>query len=442
MALENRLIFRLYQVAANLLGPPAVLAASLKGRFGGRWRERLGWVPVWRPTSRPRIWIHGASVGEVRSAEAVILALLAQNPEVEIGLTAATPAGLAMAAQLWAGHRRVKTLTAPLDFWGAPQRFIDRLRPSVLVIMETELWPNLIRQARQSGLILVLAAARLTERSFQRYRLAQASMADLLGCFDLIAPSGPREGDLFAALGAPAERLTILGNPKFDRLAAETASPAFEAQKAAWFARLWGAGPRGRLLAAGSTHPGEEAEVLGASEKLLAADSGLTLLLAPRHLSRVDEVLALARRRRLTALPAGQLPASQTDQGPQAARARVVVLDSLGQLTSLYALADLALVGGSLRPGLTGHNPLEPAAAAAPMLFGRFMASFASEAAGLLQAGGARETGPETLAEDLTYWLGHQAEARQMARAARLYLETRSPAGPALARAILTRLTH
>jgi 3-deoxy-D-manno-octulosonic-acid transferase len=437
MALKHWLIFQLYQAAANLLGPPAVLAASLKGRFGGHWRERLGWIPVWLPASRPRIWIHSASVGEVRSAEAVMLALLAQSPEVEISLSAVTPAGLATAAQLWSGHSRVKILAAPLDFWGAPQRFIDRLRPSVLVIMETELWPNLIRQARRAGLVLILAAARLTERSFQRYRLVRSSMADLLGCFDLIAPLGPREGDLFIALGAPAERLAILGNPKYDRLAAETASPAFAAKKTAWATRFWGSGPRGRLLVAGSTHPGEEAEVLRASEKLLADDPALTLLLAPRHLNRVDEVLALTRSRRLTAIPASQL-----DQAPQAARARVVVLDSLGQLTVLYALADLALVGGSLLPGLTGHNPLEPAAAATPMLFGRHMASFASEAAGLLLAGGARETALETLAEDLARCLHHPTEARQAARAARLYLETRSPAGPALAQAILSRCPH
>ncbi len=452
----------LYPIIANLAGPPLALAASLRGRFGGHWRERLGLrfapPPAW---GRPRLWFHAASVGEVRSAGAVIRAFLELRPEAEMYLSAGTPAGLVTATQIFAAEPRVRTMAAPLDFWGAPRRLLTRIRPSALVILETELWPTMIQEADRAGLALVLAAGRLTDRSFRRYRLIRPFMADLLGRFALIAPAGNREMELFRALGAPAGRLKVLGNPKFDHLLAEADSEDFALKKTRWETRLWGdraEGPRPPLLVAGSTHPGEEAVMLEALIRLRAGRSenmgasglpsgptppvpdaataapgpsgGPRLALAPRHLGRVPEVLELARSRGLTALPTSE------EGPPLLGRADVVVLDTLGQLTALYALADAALVGGSLLPGLTGHNPLEPAATATPLMFGPAMSSFAREAEELLAAGGAVRTAPDTLADDLARWLDDPALARTAGRAARDCLAARPPAAPALARAI------
>ncbi len=426
----------LYRLIADLAGPPVVLAASLRGRFGGRWRERLGFRFHPRPArSRPRVWFHGASVGEVRSAAAVIEALLAREPDLDICLSSGTPAGLATAESLFrAGGPRVSVMAAPLDFWGAPARTLARLRPSALVILETELWPNLIFEARAGGTRLMLAAGRLTDRSFRRYGLARGFMARLLGQFDLLAASGSRERDLFARLGAPADRLAVLGNPKFDRLAVEADSEDLAQKKIFWSERLWGGGPRRPLIVAGSTHPGEEDFLLAAWSELRAARPDLALLLAPRHLNRVPEVLALAEKRGVAAVAASAADSPLLDRSP------VVALDSLGQLTALYGLADVVVIGGSLRPGLTGHNPLEPAAVAAPMLFGPHMVSFAEEARGLLMAGGARETAPDTLAADLERWLGDPEAARAAGRAARDWLNGREPAAPALAEALLALL--
>lgn len=422
-----------YQILINLAGPPVVALASLKGRYGGRWRERLGLGFAPHPRrGRPRVWFHGASVGEVRSAAEVIRALWAIRPEAEIILSSGTPAGLETASALFPyPEKRVTVMAAPLDFWGAPGRALTRLKPSALVIMETELWPNLIRQAQAAGLPLILAAARLTPRSFGRYRLVRSFMADLLNRFTLIAPSGQLEYDLYAALGAPSARMKILGNPKFDGLAAEADKPEFLARKADWAHRLQTDGRASPLITAGSTHPGEEELSLNAFQALENQHPNARLLLAPRHLTRVEEILALARSRGFQAEKAGR-----PGDPPLSAQSKVLILDSFGQLSAIYALSAVVLVGGSLRAGLMGHNPLEPAAVAAPMMFGPHMASFQREAEALLLAGGALETVPERLAEDWAAWLDQPETAAAVGRAARRHLDEQPPAAPALARAL------
>lgn len=438
-----------YQLLVNLAGPLLAVLASFKGRFGGRWRERLGLrfvsPPAW---GHPRIWFHGASVGEVRSAAKVIEALWSICPTAEIILTSGTPAGLETASNLFAGRGRafqvtsspghqVSVLAAPLDFWGASARAMARIKPAALVIMETELWPNLIYQAQAAGIPLILAAARLTPRSFNRYRLVRSFMADLLNCFDLIAASGPLEYELYSSLGAPAERIKILGNPKFDGLAEEMKTPEFLDRRAKWEIRFWGGGARSPLITAGSTHPGEEDVILAAFESLRLKHPEARLLLAPRHLNRVEEVLALARSRGLAAEKTGQ-----PGDTPLAPESKVLVLDSLGQLTAVYALSTLVVVGGSLRTGLTGHNPLEPAAVSAPLMFGPNMAGFQREASALTLAGGALETSSDRLAGDLAAWLDDPEAAAAVGRAARRFLAEQPPAAPALAQAVADLLAR
>ncbi|MDR2946809.1 MAG: hypothetical protein LBV79_08695 [Candidatus Adiutrix sp.] len=420
---------RLYSLAADVAGPPLALAAALKGRFGGRWRAQLGLrlYPARLP-HRPRLWFHGASVGEARSAGAVIRALLARRPDAEIFLSVGTPAGLKAAEDVFADERRVTVIAPPLDFWASPRRALSRMRPDALIILETELWPNLIYETRRAGVKLVLAAARLSERSFKRYRLVSGFTARMLESFDLIAPSGSKEAELYQALGAPPKRLKILGSPKFDNLLAEAQSPDFEARRLAWAEKLGRTDNAEPLIVAGSTHPGEEEILLAAFKNL---EQPATLLIAPRHLGRTPEALKLAQSAGLEAALAS---------GGGAASARVIVLDTVGQLPVLYALADAAIVGGSLRAGLAGHNPLEPAAVARPILFGPWMSSFAREAAGLLECGGAVEVQPETLATALNTILRDNEKKRRMGEAARASLAARPKAAPALAEAVLELL--
>lgn len=418
----------LYQLLINAGGPPLAALASLKGRFGGRWRERLGLIKPFEK-SVPRVIFHAASVGEARSAAVVIRAFLARQAEAEVIFSVSTPAGLETAGEIFHHEKRVRVLAAPLDFWGAAGRFVRAVRPRALIIWETELWPNFIAGAKNSGAPVILAAARLSDRSFKRYRRVGSFMADLLSRFELIAPAGLHEERLFLRLGAPPEKMRVLGNPKFDGLIGEAESENFSDRQAQWRGRLWGSDPPGRLLVAGSTHRGEEELLLKAFSGLKKKFPGLKLILAPRHLSRAPEVLELAKA-------CSARPASCSPGRPLFEKSEVIVLDSLGQLLALYGLAEIALVGGSFRPGLSGHNPLEPASLARPIVFGPHMSSFSLEAGGLLGCGGAIQSSPEDLEQRLNYWLEKPEAAREAGRAAYNYLAGRPPAAPALAGAI------
>ena len=356
---------------------------------------------------------------------------MAARPAADIYLSAGTPAGLARAADFQAGEPRVRIMAVPLDFWGATGRMTARLKPEALIILETELWPNLIRAAQIQGAKLIMASARLSDRSFRRYRLIRPFMAGLLAGFDLIAAAGPRERELFSALGAPEERLAVLGNPKFDRLLSQAAGPDFKALTDELRTRLWGEASSGPLVVAGSTHPGEEELLVKAAVGLWPGRPDLRMVLAPRHVGRAPGVAAQIRNRGLTV-------ALSEENGPLFPRAQVVVVESLGRLSAFYALATVAVVGGSFRPGQGGHNPLEPAALARPVIFGPHMASFSAEAKGLTESGGSRTSRPETLADDLALWLDDPALAQAAGRAARNFLAARPPAGPALASSILS----
>lgn len=426
----------LYQALANLAGPVVVLGATLKGRFGGHWRQRLGLTfyphPNWNV---PRLWVHGASVGEIKSASVVIEAILEQQPHCQVYVSAGTPAGLSTAQSIFQNQARVLPLAAPLDFWGAPGRIMTRLKPQALIIMETELWPELISQARKHQIPLMLAAGRLTQRSFKRYNLVRGFMASLLNNFELLAVSGPEEKKLFTALGAKSERLTILGNPKFDQLLVQAQSPGM-VDKIHFFAnKIWGSEPPNPLIVAGSTHSGEEEIIIRAFQRLLKTFPKLKLILAPRHLNRVGELLQLAQKKGLVARSI-----SSIEQPLLSSQTQVLILDSLGDLGAIYGLGQISVVGGSLLPGLTGHNPLEPAALASPIIFGPHMSSFSTEVASLLEVDGAVETTPERLALDLDHWLKNPEKARAAGEAAKNCLMTRPAAGPALARAALSLL--
>ncbi len=420
----------IYALAADLAGPLVVAAASAQGRFGGRWRERLGLAPL-GDGGRLRLWVHGASVGEVRSAAVLIHQLLNLEPEAQIFLSAGTPAGLQTASKLLAEERegRVELMAAPLDFWGSPRRALARLRPQALVIMETELWPNLIFEAERAGVKLILAAARLSDRSFRRYLRVKNFMSQLLARFQLLAAATPEDFKAYRALGAPLKGLKLMGNPKFDGLLSQAQSAPARQKIEDWRLRLWGQGPAAPLISAGSTHESEEPVILEAYQQLVERRPDIKLILAPRHLNAAPRLMELLNKRSLRAALASR------DQAPLLASAQVLVVDLLGELNALYALADLALVGGSLASGLNGHNPLEPAAVATPMIFGPHMSSFRHQALSLIEAGAALQSSASTLAADLERCLSKTSPidgSRGLA-----HLSAQPAAAPPLARAIV-----
>jgi 3-deoxy-D-manno-octulosonic-acid transferase len=299
-------------------------------------RARKGLAQRLRSVHGPRIdvWAHAASVGEAESLVPLVEALSAQG--LRIFMTTQTVAGRTTLRRRLPG---IRARLAPLDLSLLTESSIRRVAPRILLLVETELWPNLIWSARRAGSAIVVVGARISDRSFPRYRRLSRFFRGLLREIDVIGARGRQDAERFVELGAPRERVVVVGDLKLDRPAPD--DPSEELRQAV------GPGP---LFVAGSTHPGEEEILLPAWAKLRARVApDLRLVLAPRHVDRAPALLRLAKER-------GHRASLRTKG---AASADVVVLDTVGELASLYSIADLVFCGGSLVP-VGGHNLLEP----------------------------------------------------------------------------------
>ncbi|MEY2854852.1 MAG: hypothetical protein RL030_1984 [Pseudomonadota bacterium] len=421
----------LYTLVLRLALPFVLVVLAFKG-----WREprrrmdlRARRGRALEPDARAPLWLHGASVGEVQSAAALIRLLRARHPSLPLLLTCGTATGLGRARLLYGdlllpGESAMSPLTlrpAPFDLPGAVHRFLDATAPRGLVLLETELWPNLIAGAGERGLPLAMLSARVSERSTQRYlRWAQYLMRETLQRMQLIGAQTVEDARRFERLGAREGAVKVSGNLKFDfPLPAD-----IEARGAALRARH---APHRSLWVAGSTHPGEEEQVSGAQRALLRrrSSTGLPasavplLVMAPRHPERFAAVAQWLegqglRSQRRSALSGGQALSPDID---------VLLLDTLGELLDWYAASDIAFVGGSLVP-IGGHNLLEPAALARPVLTGPH--SFNSpEAARLLEQADAlvRVKDAESLARVVAELMGDPRHAKALGARAALAVE-------------------
>jgi 3-deoxy-D-manno-octulosonic-acid transferase len=342
------------------------------------------------------IWVHAVSVGETRAAEPLVRALRARHPGRCILLTHMTPTGRDTAEALFGGD--VLRCYLPYDYPGAAARFVERFRPAAGVLMETELWPNVIHACRARGVPLYLVNARLSERSYRRYRrfagLARTSLRALAG----IAAQTRADAERLEALGA--ERVRVAGNLKFD----VSPPPAQLELGRAWRARY---GAR-RVLLAASTRDGEEALLLDALAALNGPEA--LLVIVPRHPQRFDAVAALLERR-------GLRYQRRSAEAPVAAEARVVLGDSLGELFAYYAACDVAFVGGSLLP-YGGQNLIEACVLGKPVLTGPHTYNFAEAAAGAVAAGAAlRVADAAALMREASRLLSDPAAAARMGEA-------------------------
>ncbi|HTB91111.1 MAG TPA: lipid IV(A) 3-deoxy-D-manno-octulosonic acid transferase [Steroidobacteraceae bacterium] len=318
--------------------------------------ERLGFGAA---LPAPSIWLHAVSLGEMSAAAPLLRALRLRFPEIPLVVTTATPAGRARAAALIEGGADIRFL--PYDTPGSVRRFLKRVRPRAAIIMETELWPNLLRECERRGIPVLLASARLSAKSVTQYRRFGSLFAGVFSKNLLVAAQSAEDAERFRSIGAAAERTVVVGNVKFDVSVDAAIAEAGRALRVAY------AGTR-PVWIAGSTHAGEEEQLLDAHALLLASTPNAVLLLVPRHKDRfagVAELLArrgvkFARRSRMASgAEAPQLPSD----------APVLLVDTVGELATLYASADVAFVGGSLVP-TGGHNLLEPAALGLPVLTG------------------------------------------------------------------------
>lgn len=305
--------------------------------------ERLGRAGRPRPDG-PLVWLHGVSVGESVSLLPLAEALRTQRPDITLLVTSGTRTSAELLARRL--PEGVVHQYAPVDAPGAVARFLNHWRPSLGVFVESELWPNLILGARRRGVKLALVSARMTQASAQGWRRAPAAARALLAAYDLILPQEAETEARLAGLGARIDgRLNLkrVGDPP----------PADEAE----LARLKGAIGARKVVLAASTHPGEEAIVARA----LDLPAGALLIVAPRHPERGAEVAALFADRRVARRGAGEGVAAETE---------VYVADTLGEMGLLFRLADVVVMGGGFLPGIGGHNPLEPARLAKPIVTG------------------------------------------------------------------------
>ncbi|WP_332820933.1 lipid IV(A) 3-deoxy-D-manno-octulosonic acid transferase [Pseudomonas sp.] len=350
------------------------------------------------------IWLHAVSVGESIAAAPLIRQLLARYPQLPITITCMTPTGSERIQALFAGPEyagRVQHCYLPYDLPWAAARFLERAQPRLAVVMETELWPNHIHQCARRGIPVALANARLSERSARGYARFAKLTAPMLAELSLIAVQTAAEAERFRSLGARPECVEVTGSIKFDL----TIDPALPV-RASELREQWGASSRPVWIAA-STHAGEDEIVLAAHRLLLEQRPEALLILVPRHPERFAAVFELCQRQGFATL-------RRSSGAALLAGDQVLLGDTMGELLFLYALADLAFVGGSL-VGNGGHNLLEPAALGKPVLSGPHLFNFLEIAAQLREAGALLEvTDAADLAQRVDRLWREPTEAQRM----------------------------
>lgn len=376
----------IYRAAWWLIAPLAVLRLFIRSRRERGYREhigeRFGYSAGRLPEDdAPLIWVHAVSVGETRAAQPLVDALLAARPDARVLLTHMTPGGRATSEQLFGD--RVLRCYVPYDMPHAVRRFLRAWRPSLGLVMETEVWPTLIDECKHADVPLVLTNARMSARSFKRAAKFGAGAREVFGGFTRVLAQSPSDAERLTALGA--RNVAVLGNLKFDM----ASPPALIARGRDW-RRAIGERP---VWVAASTREGEEELVLQAFAALDVPDA--LLILVPRHPQRFDEVAALVERknfkleRRSRWAPAAAAAAS-AHEGVRVLPQDVSVLlgDSMGEMGAYYAAADLAFIGGSLLP-LGGQNLIEACAVGVPVLIGPHVFNFTQATADATAAGAA-----------------------------------------------------
>ena len=361
---------RTLYTALFYLGLPLVaIRLWLRSRKAPAYAKRIGErFSIGLPPMAPGgIWVHAVSVGESIAAAPMIRALLERYPQLPITVTCMTPTGSERIQALFANQPRIQHCYLPYDLPCAAARFLDRVQPKLAVIMETELWPNHIHQCAKRAIPVALANARLSERSAKGYGRFRQLTQPMLAEMSLFAVQTNAEAERFRALGARAETVEVTGSIKFDLSIDPTLL-----QRASDLREQWQASQRPVWIAA-STHEGEDEVVLAAHRQLLASHPDALLILVPRHPERFNSVFELCQQQGFNTVRRSSGAAVDADTA-------VLLGDTMGELLFLYALADSAFVGGSLVPN-GGHNLLEPAALAKPVLSGPHLFNFLEIAA-------------------------------------------------------------
>jgi len=409
-----------YTILSTFLGiiflPVGVPLALVKKKYRGRTLQRLGLTLHTclsecqkQKSAGPVIWIHALSVGEVTSALPLVRGLRQEYRDAVLYFSTTTQTGLHTANQL------ISTLVdavffAPFDFFFSVRRFINLLRPSLFILVETDFWPGWLLELKRKKIPCLLVNGRFSRQSMTRYQRFDFFFQPMFDCFQLLSLQTAQDMEHLKKLGVTETKIKSLGNLKFDARPKESLQTAQPIQRADL--GISGSGP---ILVCGSTHHGEEELLFAAWKTITANIPDLLLVIAPRDIGRVAAVEQLARQ-------AGLSTTRRSDN--QMVKADLYLLDTLGELAACYQLADIAFIGGSLVPN-GGHNPVEAAIATIPVLFGPHMEDFAEISRDLIAAGGAAMiAGSDELADQVIQLLLDEKKRRGMGKAAENFVIT------------------
>jgi 3-deoxy-D-manno-octulosonic-acid transferase len=346
-----------------LLLPRFVIDAFRSGKYVTGLGQRLGKLPQLRLNNHSIIWLHCVSVGEARAAQSLVRALLDRFPTTRLVVSTTTVTGQKVAHEIF-GEQAAAVFYFPIDWAWTVRRALRAIRPSVVLIMETELWPRLFSECRRKQIPVALVNGRISNKSFQRYRWIRSFIGRVLNDLTLAIMQSPEDAKRIRDLGVDAEKLRVSGNLKFD--SANVALDQDLTSKLRERFNLNGSA----LIVAASTHEPEEKVILAAFKRTRESHPDGRLLIAPRHPERFQEAAELLEKSGLTWSRRSQ-PESERDR-----KSDVVLLDTIGELGAIYSLADLVFVGGSIIPH-GGHNVLEPAAQGVCTITGPYTQNFA-----------------------------------------------------------------
>jgi 3-deoxy-D-manno-octulosonic-acid transferase len=404
------LLYNLLLLLSALFLVPYYLLRGLRyGKSRRGIRERLGYYSPEQLADfkkKPIIWIHAVSVGETRAAMPLLKQMRLNYPDFQILVSNVTETGHAIALE----DKEIDLcLFFPFDFSWAVRRALNTVNPELIIIVETEIWPNFTRQAHQLGIPLILVNGRISDRSFPRYRAARFLLQPILDRFSAFCMQSQTDAERISALGAPDGRVENTGNLKFDHDLKDVTEEEIQQKKNQY--RL---PEQVAILVAGSTHDGEEKQLLAAFRQISAQiDQDLILILIPRHPERKREVQSLLKDSKFNY----RLRSSLQEGDHLLSPGDVLLVDTLGEVLDFYSVADLVFVGGSLVP-IGGHNLLEAALLSKPVLFGPYIHNFKEISAKLIRAGaGVRVANEQALVRQSIIMLNDLARCRAMGQA-------------------------
>ncbi len=365
------LLYNILLVMAALLALPYyAIKMTLTGKYRKSMGPKFGLV---RPSifaemkGSPRIWIHAVSVGEVTAAAPIVASLRTHFPEACIVLSTSTETGQDMARRIVAGA--TSFIYYPLDIPFVVRKMITKVRPDIFILTETELWPNFIRVCKKQGVKVIMVNGRISQRSYQRYALTKFFWKDVINLIDEMGVISIIDAERLMAIGMARSRVHIMGNAKYDSLAAKATLPVREEME-----RRLNLTAMDRVFVAGSTHDGEEKIILHVYGRILETYPDFKLIIIPRHPERGHTVLSLVKEAGFEDC----MTMTEIAGGRQRTGERVIVIDVIGELFKIYSLASVVFCGGSLVPK-GGQNILEPAAWGRVIFYGPSMDDFKDE---------------------------------------------------------------